>query len=212
MNLEEALKIFDITDLSNTNLDEVKRIYRRLCFLYHPDAHQNEDTKKYNEMMAKVNSAYEILKYQCIYAQNNKTFTSQEEQSIKKQTAKEKILMDIIVKSYYASKSEIDKINSDFLDLFLSIPQKVGHMSNGLSRPVSGYRHIDEVFEQKSLQESTIMKEYIKKFALEFVTKYGIEINFVEVSTGDYINFLNNTNWYEKYINYKEPEEQKYLK
>ena len=97
--------------------------------------------------------------------------------------------MDIIVKSYYASKSEIDKINSDFLDLFLSIPQKVGHMSNGLSRPVSGYRHIDEVFEQKSLQESTILKEYIKKFALEFVTKYGIEINFFEVSTGDYIIF-----------------------
>ena len=85
--------------------------------------------------------------------------------------------MDIIVKAYYASKAEIDKINSEFLDLFLSLPQKVGHMTTGgYRKPIAGYHHIDEIFENKSKAESKVMKKYIKMFAQEFAEKYGIEI------------------------------------
>lgn len=55
----------------------------------------------------------------------------------------------------------------------------------------------------KAKTESEIMNRYIKKYAEEFAEKYGIEINFLEVVRGGYINFLNNTNWYEKYRNYQ---------
>lgn len=211
MNLYEAMSIFEITDSKNINEEEIKRIYRKLCFLYHPDAHQDEDVKHYDDMMSKINSAYEILKRYCAYNQNKSSFTDRDEQRIKQQTEKEKILMDIIVRAYYAAKAEIDKINSDFLDLFLSLPQKVGHMTigSGYRKPVAGYCHIDEVFENKSKAESEVMKKYVKMFAQKFAEKYGIEINFLEVIGGDYINFLNNTNWYEKYINYQEQDDIK---
>ena len=56
------------------------------------------------------------------------------------------------------------------------------------------------------------MKKYIKMFAQEFAEKYGIEINFLEVIGGDYINFLNNTNWYERYMNHQEQDDKKRLK
>lgn len=212
MDLYEALSIFEISDSNNVNEEEIKSIYRKLFFLYHPDAHQIEDVKHYNDMMSKINSAYEILKSHCAYNQNKSSFNDWEEQRVKQQTEKEKILMDIIVRAYYASKTEIDKINSEFLDLFLSLPQKVGHLTTGgYRKPVAGYHHIDEVFENKSKAESEVMKKYIKMFAQEFAEKYGIEINFLEVVGGDYINFLNNTNWYEKYINYKEQDDIKKL-
>lgn len=205
MDLYKALNIFEIADLKDVNEEEIKSIYRKLCFLYHPDAHQNKDSKHYNDMMSKINDAYEILKRHCAYKQNKIFFTDQDEQRVKQQTEKEKILMNIIVRAYYASKAEFDTINSNFLDLFLSLPQKVGHMTTGgYSKPIAGYHHIDEVFENKSKEESEVMKKYIKMFAQEFAEKYGIEINFLEVIKGDYINFLNNTNWYEKYINYQE--------
>lgn len=211
MDLFEAIGIFEIADSKNINEEEIKRIYRKLCFLYHPDAHQNEDVKYYNDMMYKINSAYEILKCHCAYNQNKSSFYNPEEQRVKQQTEKEKILMDIIVRAYYASKAEIDKINSEFLDLFLSLPQIVGHMTTGGYKTVVGYQHIDEVFKNKSQAESEVMKKYIKMFAQEFAEKYGIEINFLEVIGGDYINFLNNTNWYEKYINYQEQDDIKRL-
>lgn len=212
MDLYEAMSIFEIADSKNINEEEIKRIYRKLCFLYHPDAHQNEDVKHYDDMMSKINSAYEILKSHCVYNQNKIHFNDRDEQRVKQQTEKEKILMDIIVRAYYASKAEIDKINSEFLDLFLSLPQKVGHMTTGgYGKPIAGYHHTDEVFENKSKAESEVMKKYIKMFAQQFAEKYGIEINFLEVIGGDYINFLNNTNWYEKYINFQEQDDIKKL-
>ena len=213
MDLYEALNIFEITNSNNVTEEDIKKIYRKLCFLYHPNAHPTEDVSVYHDRMVKINKAYEILKRHCAYDQNKNSFTDQEKQRVKQKTEKEKILMDIIVRAYYASKEEIDKINSDFLDLFLSLPQKVGHMTigGGYRRHVAGYHHIDEVFENKSKAESEVMKKYIKMFAEEFAQKYGIEINFLEVVGGDYINFLNNTNWYEKYINYKEQEDIKRL-
>ncbi len=211
MNLSEAVNIFEIVDLNNVNEEEIKGIYRKLCFLYHPDAHPNEASKYYDDMMSKVNNAYNILKRHCACKQN-KSFDAQEEQRFKQQIEKEKILMNIIVRAYYASKAEIDKINSDFLDLFLSLPQKVGHMTTGgHRRPIVGYRHIDEIFENKSKTEAEVMKKYIKMFAQEFAEKYSIEINFLDVTSGDYINFLNNTNWYERYMNYKEQDDVKKL-
>lgn len=212
MDLYEALSIFEIADSNNINEEEIKNIYKKLCFLYHPDAHQNEDVEHYDDMMKKINSAYEILKNHCAYNQNKSSLNDREKLQFKQQTEKEKILMDIIVRAYYASKAEIDKINSEFLDLFLSLPQKVGHVTTGgYRKPIAGYHHIDEVFENKSKAESEVMKKYIKTFAQEFAEKYGIEINILEVIGGDYINFLNNTNWYEKYINYQEQDDIKRL-
>lgn len=202
MELCEAMNIFGITESNKINEEEIKKIYRQLCFLNHPDAHQNEDTKYYNDMMSKINAAYEMLKHYA-YSQSKNFLNNSEEQRIKEQIEKEKILMDIIVRAYYASKPEIDKLNSDFLDLFLSIPQKVGNITYGDYKPIVGYDHIGEIFMNKAKTESEIMNKYIEKYAEEFAEKYGIEINFLEVVRGGYINFLNNTNWYEKYRNYQ---------
>ena len=212
MELYEAMSIFGITEQKKVDEEELKRIYRQLCFFNHPDAHLDEDFKYYNDMMSKINTAYEILKYYCACSKNKDFFTNDEEQQVKKQTEKEKILMDIIVRAYYASKPEIDKINSDFLDLFLSIPQKVGNITGRNYKPIVGYRHIEEIFISKAKTESEIMNKYIKKYAEDFAEKYGIKIEFLDVVGDEYINFLNNANWYEKYINYQEKEDIKKIK
>lgn len=206
MNINEALELFKIDDLSQITEEELKKMYRTYCFMYHPDAHPNEDVDFYKEMMQKINEGYSILKEHILFTDIKTRKTESERQREEEQIEKEKILMDIIVRAYYASKNEIDKINADFLDMFLSIPQKVGHMRTVGYKTVAGYRHISEAFENKAKMESEIMNKHIEKFAKEFVSKYGIEMNFLEVIGGEYINFLNRTNWYEKYKNYQEEE------
>lgn len=182
----------------------MKKIYRSYCLKYHPDAHPNEDTDFYKEMMQKINEGYGILKKHILYINIEVEKAQTEKQREEEQIEKERILMDIIVRAYYASKDEIDKINADFLDMFLSIPQKVGHVMSAGYKTIVGYQHIWKAFENKAKMESEIMNKYIEKFAKEFISKYGIETYFLEVISGEYINFLNSTNWYEKYKNYQD--------
>lgn len=202
MTIEDAMKTFKIMNKDELNEDNIKKIYRELCFLYHPDAHLSEDSQKYTEIISQINAAYDVLKQYITRINSKNSYVQKQQREKQEQTEKEKILMDIIVKSYYASKAEIDKINADFLDYFLSVPSKTGKVR------VASYRYIGEAFNNKAANESEVMNKYIKKFALEFANKYGIEINFMEVMTGEYINFLNRTNWYDKYCNYKENEEK----
>lgn len=202
MTIEEAMKVFKIIDENELSEDNIKKIYRKLCFLYHPDAHLYEDSKKYTEIISQVNNAYDVLKQYITRVNYKSSYDEKQKRKEREQTEKEKILMDIIVKSYYASKAEIDKINADFLDYFLSIPHKAG------KDKIASYRHIGEAFNNKAKNESEIMNKYIKKFALEFANKYDIKINFMEIMTDEYINFLNQTNWYDKYCSYKESEEK----
>jgi len=214
MNLEEAMNIFKIASESEIKEENIKKIYRSLCFQYHPDAHQNEDEEYYGNMMKQINAAYEILRKYIPSINYINDYEEKIKNEKQKQIVKEQILMDIIVKAYYASKVEIDKINADFMDYFLSIPQQVGNIYSGtFGKPVVGYEHIKKAFEEKAAAESKIMNEYIKKFAIEFAEKHGIDIDFLQVVTGEYINFLNgDRNWYDKYCSYKEKnEEQKKL-
>lgn len=213
MNLEEAMQIFNISDEKEINEENVKKIYRHLCFQYHPDAHQNEDKEYYDNMMKQINVAYELLRNYIPSINYKNEYKERINNEKQKQIIKEQILMDIIVKAYYASKEEIDKINEDFMDFFLSVPQQVGNIFGGQNKTVTGYKHIQEAFNKKAATESKIMNEYIKKFAIEFADKYEINIDFLDVITGEYINFLNNNRtWYDKYCSYKEKEEQKKLR
>ena len=214
MSLEEAMSVFKIVNESEITEENIKKVYRSLCFQYHPDAHQNEDEEYYNNMMKQINEAYEILRKYTPKTNYQNNYEEKKRNEKQQQIVKEQILMDIIVRAYYAAKAEIDKINEDFMDYFLSIPQQVGHIPSGsYGKPETAYRHIRKAFEEKAIAESEIMNEYIKKFAIEFADKYGIEIDFLEIVTGEYINFLNNNRtWYDKYCSYKGQEEPKKLK
>ena len=212
MSLEEAMHIFEIASEAEIKEENIKKTYRSLCFQYHPDAHPSEDFNQYNNIMIEINEAYSMLMRHISNINSRNSYDQKRTREIEKQIIKEKILMNIIVRAYYESKDEINKMNEDFLDYFLSIPQKVGHVTSGpYGRPVVGYRHIAEAFNKKASDENRIMQEYIKNLAIEFANKYGFEIEFLDVCTGEYINFLNSANWFDKYCSYKKQEEPKKL-
>lgn len=205
MTLTEALELFKLNNSTEITEENIKKVYRNYCFAYHPDAHHDENPDVYQDMMIKINEAYDVLKKYVFFNNIKEQINEKEKQERQQQIVKEQILMDIIVRAYYASKNELDKINSDFLDIFLSIPHRVGRTKIN-KRTIGAYPHIDKAFENKAKSESELMKKNIEKYAKEFARKYDIEINYLEVIGGEYINFLNGTNWYEKYKNYQEKE------
>lgn len=56
MTLEQSLKLFKITDITNIDKAELKKIYKKLMIKYHPDNNNGDDTKA-----KEVSLAYEVL-------------------------------------------------------------------------------------------------------------------------------------------------------
>ena len=202
MNFNDAKKVFNIDDDRKITNDNIKKIYKKLCFKFHPDAHLEEERTIYEEYMKCINIAYSVLKRFINKFDVNSTKDENEQHETEKQIIKEQILMDILVKAYYSSKEEIDEINSDFFEYFQKIPSKVGKIKDKCGNIHYGYRHTNRAFIFKAEDEYKIMAKYIKKYAIEFANRYEIKINIRDVVLGDYINFLNNTDWYDKYLKY----------
>lgn len=63
MSYISALNLFKLKD--GYSIEELKKIYRELSKKYHPDYKQNaslEERQKSEEMMKRINAAYDILK------------------------------------------------------------------------------------------------------------------------------------------------------
>ena len=60
MNICEALEIFEIDDISNLNIDRLKKKYHKFALKYHPD--KNDNTATANAKFQKINEAYATLK------------------------------------------------------------------------------------------------------------------------------------------------------
>jgi len=70
MNLKDALEILEIdTKYNELTLEIIKKRYRRLALKYHPD--KNGDTEESNEHFKKINEAYNYLKNESLYFDND---------------------------------------------------------------------------------------------------------------------------------------------
>ena len=127
MNYSEALKLFGLT--SNFTKDELKKRYLELSKKYHPDLNGDE------EMMKKINLAYEVLKNDSFQYKTTKEQINYEElmESLIKYDKLEKKLGTYASKTFYFSNTlefkyanEIEKVIEKFcwiksiimLDLF----------------------------------------------------------------------------------------------
>lgn len=63
INSEELRKAMDTLGISDIHIDreQAKKIYKKLLIKWHPDACPDSDERFYNEISAKINSAYEII-------------------------------------------------------------------------------------------------------------------------------------------------------
>ena len=63
INSEELRKAMDTLGISDIHIDreQAKKIYKKLLMKWHPDACPDSDERFYNEISAKINSAYEII-------------------------------------------------------------------------------------------------------------------------------------------------------
>lgn len=216
MNLEEAISLFEIEDINKLTEEELKKLYRALCFKTHPDAHPNEDKDEYQQLFIQVQQAYDILfeyitnrqndtNYSKLNGFNYESYQYRHQQEINRKIEKEKILTDIIVRAYYAAKPELDQINDKYLDILLSIPSDI-HKHKIRGRTVlGGFRNIQEALEQKSKEEAKILEKYTRQYIHDFIEEYGLDIDD-RYFRYDGLDFLEDINWYDKYMEKKQQE------
>lgn len=54
--------LYDILDVEKTaSVAEIKKSYKRLTLIHHPDKHQKDETIEQQELFKKINNAYEVL-------------------------------------------------------------------------------------------------------------------------------------------------------
>ncbi len=118
MTLEEAKQIFNITTLTvDLNL---KKMYKNLVFLNHPDAHPNENQEYFKVKIQEIKEAYSILEHSISILKNDSIKSQNEEYEINKKIRREQILTEIVVKSYYQSQNEINKLKAGLLEQYIN--------------------------------------------------------------------------------------------
>ena len=199
MTLEDAKRIFGIETL--TKDIDIKKIYRSLVFANHPDAHP-ENSSDYEEKIKIINEAYSILEQNTFYEEIKSDREAKERYEKNRQIKKEQILTDIIVKTYYQSQSEINKLRENLLDNLIN---KVSKLSLNRRReqvtPV-----LPEFMKENAEKEADIMKVFAKQNVKEFMKEYQLEFdknsrNYIVAAYFEPLYFLEAIpDWYEKVI------------
>lgn len=200
MTLEEAKQIFNILDISNiSNSLELKKIYKKLVFLYHPDAHP-ENAKEYEEKIKLINEAYSILEHSISILKSDSIKSQNEEYEINKKIRREQILTEIVVKSYYQSQNEINQLKAGLLEQYIDKASKAS---------IEKAKAIQSILKPITLEvaskEYTILNKFIKNNIEIFMKEYGLQI----VESGDaflwmlmeplyFLDFI--PDWYEKVL------------
>lgn len=198
MTLKEAKRIFGIETL--TKDIDIKKIYRSLVFANHPDAHP-ENSSEYEEKIKIINEAYSILEHNNFYEEIKSDREEKERYEKNKQIKKEQILTDIIVKTYYQSQSEINKLRENLLDNLIN---KVSKLSlNRRRKQVTPV--LPEFMKENAEKEAEIMKVFAKQNVKEFMKEYQLELDMNNrnylIAFGEPLYFLEAIpDWYEKVI------------
>lgn len=170
MTLEEAKQIFNITTLTaDLNL---KKLYKNLIFLYHPDAHPNENQKYFKKKIQEINEAYSILKHSISILKNDSIKSKNKEYETNKEIRKEQILTEIVVKSYYQSQNEISHLKAEMLNQYISRASKLNINREKIMGSV-----LESITIEIAHKEAKIMNTYIKQNVAAFIDDYELEVN-----------------------------------
>lgn len=133
MNLEKALKIFDIKNKKDITQELLKKKYYKLCLLYHPDKNKEENAK---EKFQEISLAYELLN-KCISNHSEKILFDYKEIMISflKNILEEKYndlfvtIIDLLKKKIDShSLSILEKLNKEDLFQLYSFLLKHNHL------------------------------------------------------------------------------------
>ena len=86
---------------------------------------QDNLIKEYEEKIKIINEAYSILEHNTFYEERKSVREEKERYEKNKQIKKEQILTEIIVKTYYQSQSEINKLRENFLSNLINKVSKL---------------------------------------------------------------------------------------
>lgn len=169
MTLEEAKEIFSFSSL--TDETELKKKYKNLVFLFHPDAHP-ENPEEYMKKIQEINEAYSILENSIEFLKRDKIRTQEEEYKKQKQIKKEQILTGIVVKSYYQSQNEINKLKTEMLNQYIS---KAAQLNINREKVMGNV--LEPITVEIAHKEARIMNVFVKQNVLAFINEYGLQIN-----------------------------------
>ncbi len=83
--------LYEILEVSeNASQEIIERAYKTLAKRYHPDLQENKDKKKAEEMMKKINQAYDVLGDRVRREEYDKELQAKREQMQKEQLEKQK--------------------------------------------------------------------------------------------------------------------------
>lgn len=197
MILEEAKQIFNITTLTvDLNL---KKMYKNLIFLNHPDAHPNEEQEYFKAKIQEITEAYSILSHSIEFLKSDGVSSQEEEYKKNKQIKKEQILTEIVVKSYYQSQNEISQLKAEILNQYInrvsSLDINREKMMGSILKPITI---------EVAQQEAKIMEKFVKQNVCAFIEEYGLHVNETSNRNGflymlEPLYFLDVIpDWYEK--------------
>lgn len=196
MTLEEAKQIFNITTLTaDLNL---KKLYKNLIFLNHPDAHPNENQEYFKVKIQEIKEAYSILEHSISILKNDSIKSQNGEYEINKKIRREQILTEIVVKSYYESQNEINQLKAGLLEQYID---KVSNASVKKSKVIQSI--LKPITMEVANKELAILNKFLKNNVDIFMKEYGLQI----VESGNaflwmmmeplyFLDFI--PDWYEK--------------
>ena len=170
MLLEEAKQIFNITTLTDDL--NLKKLYKNLIFLYHPDAHLNEDQEYFKTKVQEINEAYSILEHSVSILKKDSIKSQNEEYETNKKIKKEQILTEIVVKSYYQSQDEISQLKAEMLNQYISRASVLDINREKIMGSI-----LEPITVEFAHKESRIMNTYLKQNVAAFIDDYGLEVN-----------------------------------
>ncbi len=198
MTLEEAKQIFNITTLTvDLNL---KKMYKNLIFLNHPDAHPNEDQEYFKAKIQEITEAYSILERSISILNNNINKSQNEEYEINKKIRREQILTEIVVKSYYQSQNEVNQLKAVLLEQYID---KASKASVKKAKAIQSI--LKPITMEVASKECAIINKFLKNNIDIFMKENGLQI----VESGNaflwmmmeplyFLDFI--PDWYEKVL------------
>ena len=198
MSLDEAKQIFNITTLTaDLNL---KKIYKNLIFVNHPDAHPNENQEYFKVKIQEITEAYSILEHSVSILKNDCIKSQNEEYEINKKIRREQILTEIVVKSYYQSQNEVNQLKAGLLEQYID---KASKASVKKAKAIQSI--LKPITMEVASKEYEILNKFLKNNVDIFMKENGLQI----VETGNaflwmmmeplyFLDFI--PDWYEKVL------------
>lgn len=201
MNITKALALLGLTN--NYTEEELKKAYRRLSKLNHPDSHANESPEaidKYTRLTQDLNSAYEILKKNLKRKKETSTrdsyldiqilFIKSKINSYYKECSAKK-LMNLVNKLIAKYNMKLTNINS-----YLEISSILNLFKYELELL---YKDYGEKYAKKYKIPQFLVLRYVKEFDCDCKVFYGqlqSSLNHIDLDIIKILNKYNNKNHY----------------